>query len=115
MYGLLLDCLEKFIVAAHGKDVWVSVLQNIRGTSTHESGSKTTNVICVGDDVNHDDNYRVHDRFFIPAQPDEEWMMNKNYPDELFFKICILAAVECDLEVENVIENTGRFFLDYIS
>jgi hypothetical protein len=79
MYGLVFDCLEKFIEIKYGKKTWDEVIQKA--------------------DVGIGQN---------------KWAINENYPDDFFLKFVTILTFQLDKSFDDIVENLGSFFMDYI-
>jgi hypothetical protein len=43
MYGLLFDCLEKYVVHQHGKATWLELLKDVNASGSTNYGKWVTN------------------------------------------------------------------------
>jgi hypothetical protein len=106
MYGLIFDCLEKYVVNTYHRVTWeevVAQVQIVMASCDHHPSS------TGGDE---EGSGRTANDFTIGVGA---FVVNMKYSDELFLKVLILTAVHLNTETEALVEELGYYFVDYLT
>jgi hypothetical protein len=106
MYGLHIDCLEKFMVENYGTAIWSEILALVLSEDEEQAMKK-------GGDESANRRDGGNDREFHQQTPGS-WVVNKKYPDNLFLKLLAMSATKSEMKVDELIENLGCHFIEYI-
>ena len=94
MYGLHIDCLEKFMLEKYGVTQWSEILKEVEYLDL---------------DVAKSVNFGSEEHSGRGG-----WIVNKKYSDDLFLKLLVMSASKTGMEVDELIENLGSHFIEYI-
>ena len=99
MYGLIFDCFESFVTTQYGSVIWDIIAARafaaFREESERTKGRDQTDIT--------EGKYAA-----------EGWLPNCSYPDGLFSCFCKIAAAEVCEPVEEIIQECGFYFVEYM-
>jgi hypothetical protein len=98
MYGLIFDCFESFVTNQYGAAIWDTVAARAFATFREE---------C--EHTKRDRANIIEEKYAA-----EGWLPNCSYPDGLFSCLCKIAAAEVREPVEEIIQECGFYFIEYM-
>ena len=90
------------MIQNHGTAIWSDILGSILSDHQNEE---------IMQEREEGKNRQDEDK--EPQKPGR-WIVNKKYSDDLFLKLLAMSAAKTGVEVDELIENLGSHFIDYI-
>jgi hypothetical protein len=114
MYGWIIDILERHIISKYGIDAWNGIKAKAAESykQQQEKRDRLLQEECKPDaDCIAPSSGSTKSRV-APSDFDEDWIVYREYPDEIIFAIVDTASNELSISSSVLLEDVGRCLLD---